>query len=132
MQVFVYYNLHSEKWSVKALDGEFKGLVVAHCDSIELDNCRFKVSQKGRERVLKEKQKNIHAGITGDVIRASGIDFKKPVNILQDIIVIDLFSEEVTYNPYKYQQFVLKENDSLYVQRAKTVVMTDKKVFAVF
>ncbi len=40
-------------------------LVIAHVDSIWLSDVRFKVSEKGRERVLRERRKNVHAGVQG-------------------------------------------------------------------
>ena len=63
MKVFVYYNLHRKVWSVKALEGENKGRVIAHRDMVVLRNPEGKVSQAGRKRVLQEQRKNVHAGI---------------------------------------------------------------------
>ena len=60
MRVFIYYNLHRRCWSVKALEGENKGTVIAHCESALLSGCVMKVSEKGRQRVLREKKKNVH------------------------------------------------------------------------
>ena len=65
MRVFVYFNLHKKCLSVKALEGESKGRVIAHADSVELVNATFKVSQAGRQRVLRERRKNVHAGVVG-------------------------------------------------------------------
>jgi len=60
MRVFVYRNIHKNCLSVRNVK---TGLVMAHVDSITLKNVKFKVSAKGRERVLKEKAKNVHAGV---------------------------------------------------------------------
>lgn len=65
MRVFVYYNLHKHVWSIKALEGPNKGRVVAHAANVWLDNAAPRVSQSGRTRVLRERKKNVHAGITG-------------------------------------------------------------------
>ena len=59
-QVKIYKNLHNGLFSVMQ-----NGLVVAHIESFLLNNVVFKVNESGRQRVLKEKQKNIHAFITG-------------------------------------------------------------------
>ena len=59
-KVFVYKNLHKDCWSVKQ-----DGLVKAHTTDIELWDCAFRVNKAGRERVLKEKRKKVHAGISG-------------------------------------------------------------------
>lgn len=65
MKVFVYFNLHKKVWSVKALEGEFKGRVIRHTTSFTVTDCKFKVSEAGRQRVLRDKRKNVHAGIVG-------------------------------------------------------------------
>jgi hypothetical protein len=66
MKVFVYFNLHKKVWSVKALEGPNKGRVVAHRNALSLYHCTFKVSEAGRQRVIREQRKNVHAGIVGD------------------------------------------------------------------
>ena len=48
MRVFVYFNLHKKCFSIKALEGDRKGRVIAHRDVVVLENCKFKVSESGR------------------------------------------------------------------------------------
>ncbi len=91
--VFVYKNLHKDCWSVKQ-----DGLVKAHATELDLWDCHFQVNQAGRERVLKEKRKNVHAGIKGYIDCLGQSDFS----------VVD---QQVTYNPYKYESFVNKETE---------------------
>lgn len=107
MKVFVYYNLHKQLWSVKCLK---TGRVKYHTKNLILEQCQFKVSKRGRERVLQEKRKNVHAGVVGTLI---AID-SKPCNFDA--------KREVVYNPYKYETFVSKL-DSSPVYQADTVVM---------
>ncbi|MEF8794321.1 hypothetical protein [Thiohalorhabdus sp.] len=73
MRSFVYWNIHKKKWSVKALEGDWKGKVIAHAPTIRLDNVRFCVQEGGRDRVLKDGQKNVHAGVVGDLVSILGI-----------------------------------------------------------
>ena len=114
IKVFVYYNLHRHLFSVRALQGTFKGKVIAHAKEVFLTDCTFKVSEKGRQRVLSEKQKNVHAGVSGI------LSFTPPAE--------KTFQKEITYNPYCYSQFVVKENEEpIFV--AKEVYLCDKKVF---
>ena len=114
-KVFVYKNHHKDCWSVKQ-----DGLVKAHADKLEMWDCSFRVNQKGREKVLKEKRKNVHAGILGRV---------------NDIGGTIMVGTEVTYNPYKYDSFVSKE-DGHPISRAKKVFLRveNKKgrIFALF
>jgi hypothetical protein len=93
MKVFVYFNLHKRLFSIKALEGEHKGKVVAHLSYVALDNPKFKVSKAGRERVLREGRKNVHAGVVGDF---------SPSVLSADKIVW----EKIRYNPYLYDSFV--------------------------
>jgi hypothetical protein len=57
LKVFVYWNLHRACWSVKALQGLKRGRVVAHASSLSLTGCTFKVSEKSRQRVIRENEK---------------------------------------------------------------------------
>ena len=92
VRVFVYYNLHRKCWSVKALEGDRKGKVIAHMDTVRLVDAEFKVSEAGRQRVLREQRKNVHAGVVGRLCTN-----------------VDRVLDEVGYNPYKWNSFVNKE-----------------------
>ncbi len=117
MRVFVYYNLHKKLWSVKALDGSNKGRVIAHSDYVELSNAKPKVSQAGRQRVLRDKCKNVHAGITGtleNLDRLNMQDYKD--------------SKAITYNPYFYETFVYVDTKQAYTG-SDNAILIDKKVY---
>ena len=98
MNVFVYFNLRKKCFSIKALEGPDKGRVVAHRDNVLLFNGTFKVSEAGRQRVLKEQRKNVHAGVVGHWDE-TGTD-------LISINMITTNGTAITYNPYKYNTFV--------------------------
>ena len=60
-----------------------------------MKDCRYLVGQAGREKVLREKRKNVHAGVSGYYVeRVPGIPDK---------------AKEITYNPYKHKTFVDKK-----------------------
>ena len=90
-KVQVYFNLHKKCFSVK--DKKTR-LVIAHVNSICLENVVFKVSEKGRQRVLSEKRKNVHAVVEGDITGVEGLG-----------------EISITYNPYKYKSFIIKGSD---------------------
>ena len=98
MKVFVYFNLHKKCFSLKALEGPDKGRVIMHATYVKLRDCTFKVSEAGRQRVLREKKKNVHAGCVGTVLSAGTIEQ----------IIPDYYSK-VQYNPYKAAHFVSAE-----------------------
>ncbi len=56
LKVFCYFNLHRKCFSIKALEGPNKGRVVAHSDKVLLSDGVFKVSEAGRQRVLRERK----------------------------------------------------------------------------
>jgi len=100
-KVRVYFNLHTKRWSIKAMEGEHKGKVVAHADRVYLQGCKFIVSKAGRERVIKEQKKNVHAYVEGNIIlKMSSEDcaaWYSPYNGEW---------KQAYYNPYKTETFV--------------------------
>lgn len=88
----VYRNLHASPpaWSVR---NRSTGRVVARPAGVLVTGASFVVSAAGRERVLREGRKNVHAFVRGCV----DTDASEP----------DLSGwAEVTYNPYRFASFV--------------------------
>lgn len=109
-KVKIYYNLHKHCLSV-----QYKGLVVAHLQEIALSDVKFKVNEAGRQRVLREKSKNVHAFLVGTVGK-----FK---------LFRGLEGFPVSYNPYKYSSFVHRENETP-VYQAGMVHVVGKDILA--
>lgn len=103
LKVFVYFNLHKKVWSVR-----HNGKVIAHLNNLCLYNAQFKVSQAGRLRVIQEKRKNVHAGVFGTIIAKEDYGYQADT--------------QVTYNPYRFETFVTKQN-SLPVFQSDIVYM---------
>lgn len=113
--VFVYKNLHRDCWSVKQ-----DGLVKTHAQNITMHSCTFKVNQNGREKVLTEKRKNVHAGVLGYIEKWIDLDWEKNHST----------ARPVTYNPYKYKNFVDKDTEQM-VDYAIAVKLEGNHVLAV-
>ena len=96
--VKVYYNLHK-----KCLSVQQNGIVQFHTEYIVLRDVEFKVSEAGRQRVLKEKRKNVHAFVIGHLSCPS---------------VIDDFGYKCVgyakYNPYKYSTFINERGEQIH------------------
>jgi hypothetical protein len=120
MRVFVYFNLHKKCFSIKALEGDRKGRVIAHSNTVLLEGCKLLVSEAGRQRVLREKRKNVHAGVSGTWINYCTNRVENHFEFLS------MVGRQVTYNPYKYDSFVIKATEQS-VDKADVVGM---KVFA--
>jgi hypothetical protein len=129
----VYYNLHNHKWSI--MDKE-TGLILGHADIVGMYGVTPKVSEAGRQRVLREKRKNVHAFMEGYLDRVLGfVPFRGrvlPEGVFTSCgtIMTDLLTE-LTYNPYKFDRFVVKSVPTLGVLGARYVWLTDtRQVFA--
>ena len=91
-RVYVYFNFHKKCWSVRQ-----EGKVIEHTNAVFLKDCRYLVGQAGREKVLREKKKNVHAGVAGYSV--------------EYVVGIPEESKEITYNPYKHKTFVIKDSE---------------------
>lgn len=109
-RVFVYRNLHKKCFSVKSLK---TGRVLFHTDSIMLSQVIFRVGKAGRERVLREQRKCVHAGVVG---------------YISDVSLIGQ-TTQVRYNPYKYSSFV--RNDETMIKTAVFASIDHSGIFAV-
>ena len=91
MRVEVYFNLHKHTWSVRSAK---TGRVILHTDKVHINNPTFVVRKSGRERVLREGKKNVHAFVRGDI------------TVFDDFNPDYLDYSLVSYNPYKFDTFV--------------------------
>lgn len=89
---YIYRNLHSKSFSV-----QYKGKVIARPKNFVAEGCEFRVSEKGREKVLLEKRKNVHAKIACD----SWFEINCSPLIPSD-------DKQIYYNPYNVSNFQYK------------------------
>ena len=129
-RVYVYRNLHKNCWSVRQ-----DGLIVKHTKEVSLKDARFLVGQSGRKKVLKERRKNVHAGISGYLMgfRESHKDMRGiPVINVPRSPALAFFpnSSEVVYNPYKYNTFVKVQDRTAVKNAGYASLSIDNGVFA--
>ncbi len=96
-KVEVYRNLNCKEpamWSVRQ-----RGIVQYHTDYICLKDVQFVVQPAGRERVRREQKKFVHAFLRGVVTDAVFTPYNDEIPW-----------QDVTYNPYKYDTFVIRES----------------------
>ncbi len=93
-RVLIYRNLHKpgRTYSVKQ-----DGLIVGHGTKITVNSVNFIVNEGGRQRVLREKRKNVHAFIEGK-LTADGLGMMATNTGAR-------FAVPVTYNPYQAGHF---------------------------
>jgi hypothetical protein len=92
MKVRVYFNLHKRLFSV--LDVKTRR-VVEHRFNLVLTEARFIVSERGRQRVLRDRRKNVHAFVEG---------------YLAPQVPRGRKWRAVSYNPYKAGHFFAEDN----------------------
>jgi len=95
-KVDVYWNINKGCFSVKDCK---TNRVTMYTDAIEISDAQFIVRRAGRERVLREQQKNVHAFVRGYIT----------TNKAKRTPSVEI--REAKYNPYKNESFVDKHTD---------------------
>ena len=120
--VQVYRNLNKKLgdgdnrvYSVRGSDG----LVKKHTCHITLWDVSFRVGEKGRERVRREKRKNVHAYIQGR--EGWNEEEKRWENIGPDCRYVE-DAVTIYYDPYKNDSFIRTDTGEK-VTKAKMVVI---------
>jgi hypothetical protein len=106
---YIYRNLHTKTFSVKR-----DNRVRFHIDSALVEGINFKVSEKGRQRVLRTRRKNVHATVA--------------CNFIYFTYSLDGFDilGEVYYNPYTTSKFLYNNTE---ISEADWVLLKDNKIF---
>lgn len=108
--VDVYRNLHNNLFSIR---DRKSGLVVAHGEGFKIHDAITKVSEAGRQRVIKEGRRNVHAYITG----VYGGELE------QEAI------DEVYYQPFKQNCFTINGEP---VTQLEAVLFTEGKAYKIW
>jgi hypothetical protein len=141
-RVKVYFNLNLDCLSV--IDAE-TGLLYCHAHRVEIHNAKFRVQPAGRERVLREKRKNVHAYIIGDCHDIGDVSKErhylrngkvetydicdcgdKPYDYCEKCVPES--GEEFRggyYNPYKHETFV-DDIEKTPIFKSSRVILRDK------
>jgi hypothetical protein len=124
MRVQVYRNLNNGLISIQDLS---TGLVLGHASAIDLQEANFIVREAGRQQVIREQRKNVHAFVRGKVIdvrnfkpfkgRGEGIEDDSPYAWMNSTKLqrgsMLVTTTRVSYNPYKAPHFVTPEGDEV-------------------
>jgi hypothetical protein len=108
--VKAYRNLHTGLWSVK------QGVVRFHTKCIFLTEVDFLVNENGRQRVLREQKKYVHAYVQGFIC-------DRPT-----FFTVGVDCHEVTYDPYKNRQFVCRHGEAISAEVCGMIRRDDGKM----
>ena len=125
MKVKVYFNLHKKCFSI-----QHKGKVIGYADAVTLKDCQFKVSESGRQRVLREKRKNVHAYCIGEWVDSANKSAVEYALLTENWAIANPEAKSVTYNPYKYGSFVDKRSEQPIV-KSDAVLLDCKTIWAI-
>ena len=118
-KVMVYRNLHKDTFSI-----QYKSRIVLYADYVKLNNVEFRVRPGGNEKVGREKKKNVHAFVIGNLVDYCNYPCENIPSEPNDNIV--------TYDPYKYKSFVLKStNEPVFGANEVEMVNSKNKIFII-
>ena len=112
IDVFVYRNLRYGCWSLR-----IKGKVMQHAHLVSMRDVTFKVSQAGRRRVVRDRKKNVHAGLQGKLIWYENyLHLDKKHSELLNFWTSDDWHDSwkrISYDPYKHYDFIDSKDGSI-------------------
>ena len=117
-----YFNLHKHCLSIRPMGGK-----VSHFSGVVFSDASFVVSKAGRERVIREKRKNVHAFVRGTPVTTLPVG-QNGTPLVENCKAAGL--RRVTYNPYKYERFVIKSTGQEVVW-ADRVYVVGRSIYAV-
>ena len=109
---YLYRNLHKKRFSLK-----HRGKVIEHPEEAILLGVSFQVSEKGRQRVIRERRKNVHAMVSAASVYGHPSD--------TDVAGM----REVTYNPYKNETFVYADTGEPVGSHYPAVIAKNNKIY---
>lgn len=111
--VRIYRNLNNGTMSIQAKSGK-SWLVMGHVTNAIVRDVTFKVSESGRQRVIRDKRKNVHAWGQGVLLSEFDESIIAPIAL--------------GYNPYTDATFVDKKSHRS-IDRCDFLVIRDNQVF---
>ena len=103
-----------------------RGIVRAHSDNVVVENAEFRVRPAGREKVLREQRKTVHAFVVGYPV-ADNAATRVSVQGIKKALGEPV---QVSYNPYRSDTFYRKDTGES-VQSAELVELrSDSSVWA--
>lgn len=110
----MYRNLNKGKlFSIK---DKKTGLVIAHGDSFRVENVTCKVREGGRQRVIKDKRKNVHSFLIATYTGECEMDVSH-VEIYYDPYTLDSFINKATGEKVSEVDLVYFKDGKAYINQ---------------
>jgi len=136
MRVAVYFNLHKRCFSLRAEEGDLRGIVIGHADHIVLGVVTCHVRAAGQATVRATGVKNVHAFLRGELISLSGFKPTKRASEMKMRLKADptgpsipeFFNDGSTfgYDPYVDHGFTsrMKAHRGTYITSARAALLS--------
>ena len=119
---YSYRNLRTGGFSIKQ-----GGIVQERPFIFVMTNAQFKVSEAGRQRAIKNQQRNVHAYVVADNYESYDFNDERAMSIGVNVLNNKLFTE-VTYNPFYLDSFVTADT-KVPVEKSEFIVAIQDKVY---
>lgn len=114
-KVRVYRNLNNGLISVQLKEPGKSWFVAGHVKDAVLSGVTFHVSEKGRQRVLKERCKHVHAWAQATLLGEFDDSLKATVRLKYDPYTDCAFVERYTQRPLQSCQFLAVRDNQVFV-----------------
>jgi len=132
VRVHVYRNLRYQDqlaWSVVANEGPTRGRVMEVVGAALVEGVTFVVRESGRQRVLRERSKNVHAFIRGKLVRSVPLGCERDEASVEAMTLGRCDLIRVSYDPYLSGHFFVVETGKP-IDSSPLVVATSSGVYA--
>jgi hypothetical protein len=109
----IYRNLNNGRMSIQIKMGK-SWKVVGHVVDAVLEDVHFRVSEAGRQRVIRDGCKNVHAWGEGILLGEIDEEIIAPINL--------------AYNPYRNETFLERGTDHI-IESCQFLVVRENQVF---
>lgn len=110
----VYRNLNNGRMSLQAKEGK-SWKVVGHVENCVLSSVKFKVQESGRQRVLRDRRKNVHAWGEGILLGEFDRSIATPIDLSYDPYHDETFKQRGTENPITACEYLAVRCNRVYV-----------------
>ena len=112
--VRIYRNLNNFRMSLQVKQGK-SWIVVGHVTEAVIQSVTFKVQESGRQRVLRDRQKNVHAWGQGTLVAQCDDAILATIDLAYDPYQNTSFVQRGTSHPIVACQYLVVRNNQVFV-----------------
>lgn len=125
-KIRIYRNLNNGTMSIQVKSGSWK--VVGHVTEAIVRDVKFHIQEGGRQRVIKEQRKNVHAWGEGILVAQFDDSVIAPVRLGYNPYTNATFVQRGTENPIVGCKYLAVRENLVFVSQDALIAGTPKKV----